>query len=187
MTRIRLVLTAALAALAGSFAVAEELTLVSWGGAYARATEQAVLEPFSAETGILIRRDDYNGGLAEIRAQVETGNVHWDVVDLESAGRRARLRRRSARGGHGGWRYSPDRTRRAAARDFLPGTLSECGVGVHFFPPPYTRTVPITSRTRSRRPWPTSSTWTGFPARRGMRRTAHGNVEFALVADGVPV
>jgi hypothetical protein len=27
--------------------------------------------------------EDYNGGIAEIKAQVEAGNVTWDVVDVE--------------------------------------------------------------------------------------------------------
>ena len=185
MTRIRLVLTAALAALAGSFAVAEELTLVSWGGAYARATEQAVLEPFSAETGILIRRDDYNGGLAEIRAQVETGNVHWDVVDLESAD--------AVRGCDEGLLEAvtadevfPGPDPQAAARDFLPGTLSECGVGFIFSATIYAYR---TDHFADAKPSTMADFFDldRFPGRRGMRRTAHGNVEFALVADGVPV
>ena len=63
----------------------ESLTVVSWGGSYARACQKAYHEPFSAETGITIRLESYNGGLAQIRAQVETGTVHWDLVDLEMA------------------------------------------------------------------------------------------------------
>ena len=64
---------------------ADSLTVVSWGGSYARACQKAQHEPFTAETGIDIRLEAYNGGLAQIRAQVESGNVHWDVVDLEMA------------------------------------------------------------------------------------------------------
>ena len=63
----------------------ESLTVVSWGGSYAHAINKGYLEPFAAETDIDIRIEDYNGGLAQVRAQVETGNVHWDVVDLETA------------------------------------------------------------------------------------------------------
>ncbi|MCY4122810.1 MAG: ABC transporter substrate-binding protein, partial [Acidobacteria bacterium] len=48
------------------------LTVVSWGGSYGRAVSRAYLEPFAAATGIEVRLDDYNGGLAQIRAQVET-------------------------------------------------------------------------------------------------------------------
>ncbi|CAI8010178.1 hypothetical protein GBAR_LOCUS6728 [Geodia barretti] len=86
MRMIRLAVTLTLVALVGSLcATAEEMTMVSWGGAYGRATEKALLEPFGAQTGYTMNVEDYNGGLAEIRAQVETGNVHWDVVDLEAA------------------------------------------------------------------------------------------------------
>lgn len=63
----------------------EGITVVSWGGSYEAAARKALFEPFSAETGIAVHVESYNGGLAQIRAQVETGNVHWDVVDLEFA------------------------------------------------------------------------------------------------------
>ena len=63
----------------------QPLTVVSFGGSYARACQQVYHVPFTAATGIEVRLEDYNGGLAQIRAQVETGNVHWDVVDLNVA------------------------------------------------------------------------------------------------------
>ena len=79
-----LVVLAALALLASDCAPAgTSLTVISWGGSYGQAVTKAYLEPFAAATGIDVRLDDYNGGLAQIRAQVETGNVHWDVVDFE--------------------------------------------------------------------------------------------------------
>ncbi len=59
----------------------ESLTAVSWGGSYARAVTRGYIEPFMDGTGIEVGLEDYNGGLAQIRAQVESGNVHWDVVD----------------------------------------------------------------------------------------------------------
>ena len=70
-------------AAAASLAAAQELTVVSWGGAFARALEEAIINPFEEETGIAVRLEDYNGGLAQIRSQVETGSVFWDVVDVE--------------------------------------------------------------------------------------------------------
>ena len=63
----------------------ESLTVVSWGGAYAQAVRKGYIEPFVAETGVEVRLEDYNGGLAQVRAQVEAGSVHWDVVDFEIA------------------------------------------------------------------------------------------------------
>ena len=38
-----------------------------------------------AKTGQKINSIDYNGGVAEIKAMVEAGNVTWDVVDMEIA------------------------------------------------------------------------------------------------------
>ena len=58
------------------------ITVVSFGGSYARACVKGYHESFTAETGIKVNLEDYNGGLAQIRAQVEAGSVHWDVVDL---------------------------------------------------------------------------------------------------------
>ena len=110
----------------------ESLTVVSWGGSYAHAIDKGYLEPFAAETGIDIRIEDYNGGLAQVRAQVETGNVHWDIVDLETAdavsgcdeGILERIDLATLPPGADG---AP------ALEDFLPGSLFECAVGITFY------------------------------------------------------
>ena len=60
------------------------ITVVSWGGSYARSSVKAYHERFVEETGIRIKLDEYNGGLAQVRAQAETGNVTWDVIDMEA-------------------------------------------------------------------------------------------------------
>ena len=78
-----LALTLPIAIFASAGAVAESITVVSWGGSYARACQEAYHKAFTAETGIEVRLEDYNGGLAQIRAQVDAGAVHWDVVDME--------------------------------------------------------------------------------------------------------
>ena len=163
----------------------ESLTVVSWGGSYARACQKAYHEPFSAETGITIRLESYNGGLAQIRAQVETGTVHWDLVDLEMAD--------AARGCDEGLLEpfsgivlppAPDGT--PAAKDFFPGMLTECGVGMLFY-----STVYAYNPERIAGPKPTTIRdffdLEKFPGRRGMRRSPLVNLEFALMADGVPV
>ena len=181
----RLALTLTLAALAGSLpATAEEMTMVSWGGAYGRATQKALLDPFGADTGYDMRMEDFNGGLAEIRAQVETGNVHWDVVDLEAAD--------AVRGCDEGLLevlapedLFPGQDADAAVQDFLPGMISECGVGLIVYSTIYAyRTDLLTGEKPS-----TMADFFDlerFPGRRGMRRSPYGTMEFALVADGVP-
>ena len=166
-------------------AAGDSLTVVSWGGSYARACQKAQHEPFTAETGIDIRLEAYNGGLAQIRAQVESGNVHWDVVDLEMAD--------AARGCDEGllepvYREdlapAPDGT--PAADDFFPDMLTECAVGMVFY-----STVYAYNPAHLAGPKPTTVSdffdLEKFPGRRGMRRSPLVNLEFALMADGVPV
>ena len=81
----RVLAGAVLLALGLPVAAEQSLTVVSFGGSYARASQKAYHEPFTEATGIEVRLEDYNGGLAQIRAQVETGKVYWDVVDLNVA------------------------------------------------------------------------------------------------------
>ena len=61
----------------------KELTIVSWGGAYTRSQMLAYVKPYRLLSGEWVWMETYNGGLKEIREQVETENVVWDVVDFE--------------------------------------------------------------------------------------------------------
>lgn len=64
-------------------AAAQELTVVSWGGAYTESQQRAYSEPFAAMKGItIIDEDKAAEGLAGIRAQVDADNVTWNVVDV---------------------------------------------------------------------------------------------------------
>ena len=161
----------------------ESLTVVSWGGSYARACQKAYHEPFTAKTGIGIRLEAYNGGLAQVRAQVETGKVHWDVIDLEIAD--------AVRGCDEGLLEpisidalppAPDGT--PATEDFFPNTISECSAGLLFYSTVY-------AYNPKHLPGPKPTTIGDFfdvqqfPGRRGMRRSPLVNLEFALMADGV--
>jgi putative spermidine/putrescine transport system substrate-binding protein len=58
-----------------------KLTYVSFGGAYQEAQRKAWLEPYSELTGVEFTEDE-NSSNATIKAQVEAGQVTWDVVDV---------------------------------------------------------------------------------------------------------
>lgn len=68
--------------LSQTYAYASDLSVVTWGGIYAESQRKAYGAPWEAQTGKKIDWINYNGGLAEIRAQVASGNVLWDVVDV---------------------------------------------------------------------------------------------------------
>jgi len=166
-------------------AATAQLTVVTWGGAYGRASAKAWFEPYSAATGTVVEVEDYNGGLAQIRAQVDIGAVHWDVVDMDLAD--------AVRGCDEGLLEVVDRGLLAPASDgtpaeddFVPETLTECGVGTSFWSTIY-------AYNRNSFPGDKPSTMADFfdlekfPGRRGMQRAPQPNLEIALIGDGVPI
>ena len=160
------------------------ITVVSWGGSYARSSVKAYHERFVEETGIQIKLDEYNGGLAQVRAQVETGNVSWDVVDMEAGD--------ALLGCDEGLLETIDYEALPAAPDGTPATQDfldvydvECGAKNLVY-----STVYAYNDTRFPEQKPATMAdffdLEKFPGRRGMRRAPNANLEFALVADGVP-
>ena len=165
--------------------LAQSITVVSWGGSYARASQEAYHKPFTEETGIEIRLEDYNGGLAQIRAQVESGVVYWDVVDLELAD--------AVRGCDEGLfelidlaDLPPGADGSSPEEDYYPDTLSECGAGTLFYSTVYAYNSEVIS---GETPGTIDDFFDleRFPGRRGMRRSPQVNLEFALMADGVAI
>ena len=58
--------------------------VTSWGGSYQDAQRKAYFEPFEKETGIKIV-EATGPDAAKIKAMVASGNVEWDVVDVNLA------------------------------------------------------------------------------------------------------
>ena len=163
----------------------QSITVVSWGGSYGRAVNEGANIPFTEATGIRISREAYNGGLAQIRAQVDIGSVHWDVVDLEIAD--------AVRGCDEGLLEpidigdlppGPDGT--PAVDDFVAETQTECGVSNLYWSTVYAYND---ESFQGERPTTMADFFDleKFPGRRGMRRVPQVNLEFALIADGVPL
>lgn len=173
----------ACAAFAGS--AAAQLTVVSFGGAYGAAQKVHQIDPYIAETGNDVLFENYTGGVAEIKAQVESGRIQWDVVDIETID----LERACAEGlleviprdvllpGADGV---------PAEDDFIPAALeNECGVGEIIWSTVFAydhdsvgQTAPSTLKDLF--------DLEGFPGKRALRKRAQVNLEWALLADGVP-
>jgi len=178
----------AAALLQGSPAVAQtapqkDLTVVSWGGSYTRSQMLAYVKPFRRQSGEWVVMETYNGGLEELREQVETENVVWDVVDFELAD----LIRACREGllekiDHG--RLPPGDDGRPAAEDFIPGAFTECGVGQTI----WATVVAFDNGAVGSSP-PTELAdffdVQKFPGKRGLRRDPRVVMEWALMADGV--
>ncbi|MDC1434622.1 extracellular solute-binding protein [Amylibacter sp.] len=73
-------------AISATAALAEDMTIVSWGGAYTASQQAAYHDPYSAKTGVNIINDASSGeAVAKLRAMSEAGNITWDVVDVVAA------------------------------------------------------------------------------------------------------
>lgn len=153
------------------------------GGAYTKSQVEAYHKPWQAKTGNTVVSEDYNGGLAEIKSQVEAGNVTWDIVDVTLGD--------AVRGCDEGILEQIDPSilpdgadGTAATEDFLPGALHECAVANIVW------STIFAYDTSKLADGPTTISdffdTDKYPGKRGMRKNPSPNLELALAADGVP-
>ncbi len=170
-------------AFSGAALAADQITVVSWGGAYTKSQVEAYHKPWIAKTGNKIVSEDYNGGLAEIKAQVEAGNVTWDIVDVElSDAVRACDEGLAEEIDQSILPAAPDGT--PAAEDFIPGTLDvPCAVPTIVWSTIYA----YDSSKMADGPSTIADFFDleKFPGKRGIRKSPKANLEMALMADGV--
>ncbi|OCC05422.1 spermidine/putrescine ABC transporter substrate-binding protein [Labrys sp. WJW] len=162
---------------------ADTLTVVSYGGQYTASQTKAQYQPFTAKTGIGIQSVDYNGGLAELIAQVRSGTVSWDVVDVEQQD----LERGCADGlfekvDPASLPAGSDGT--PAKADFLPEALQPCGVGSVVWSNviAFNQTAFPGAKPKTLEDFFDLKT---FPGKRGLPKRPNALLEWALMADGV--
>ncbi|WP_417585713.1 ABC transporter substrate-binding protein [Nitrincola sp.] len=165
-------LTAGLA-MAGS---AQAFTVISFGGANGDALQEAYYAPFASSTGTDLTPGDYNGEFARIRAMVETGNVSWDLVEVESP--------ELIRGCFEGLFEPIDWEKLGIKDQLIDPAVTECGVGMFV----WSTVLAYDADRLDKAPQSWADFWNveEFPGKRGLRRGAKFTLEFALMADGVP-
>lgn len=183
MTRQLFGMGAAAAAAAGLLgvsagsALAADLTVTSWGGAYQDAQREVYFEPFKEATGIDLVEDVWNGGVGAIRAKVEGGGQEWDVVQVEAE--------ELVLGCEEGL-YAPIDWEAIGGKDqFIEAAVDECGVGTIVWS---TVVAYDADKITSDPPQSWADFWDTekYPGKRGLRRHPKYTLEFALMADGVP-
>lgn len=184
MTLTRLLATTALVAGLALPASAAEITVMSWGGAYATSQIEAYHKPFTEKTGIKVISVDADNPATPIKAMVEAKNVTVDVADVEYSdavrlcdeGLLETIDPAILPAGADG---TP------ALEDFLPGAVTDCAVTTIVF-----STVFAFDTTKFPGAKPTTIgdffDTAKFPGKRGLRKGAKAVLEFALMADGVP-
>ncbi|UTF58592.1 ABC transporter substrate-binding protein [Gilvimarinus sp. DA14] len=165
-----------------AMASAETLNVVSWDGAYVKSQILGYIRPYEEASGNRVNVLHYTGGIDEIRSQARAWNVSWEVVDLElydaiRACKEGLLETIDL----ADMPAAPDGT--PAEDDFINGQVTPCGV-------PNVASATVISFDPERFDNPPGSVKDFFdldtyPGKRALRKTPQGNLEWALIADGV--
>jgi len=171
---IALLLACAAAPLA---AVEDALVIATWGGAYEDVQREVLFDPFEAETGIPVETVPYNGGTGILEQAP-------DLVDMamsESLAACAKQRLQSL----DALELPPGSDGTPASRDFIGGARHRCAV-THTV---YATVIAYDARAfAGRRPGRVADLFDTetFPGKRALRKTPADNMEWALLASGVP-
>lgn len=160
---------------AAGIAHAADLTVVNFGGANSNAQKAAYVEPFQ-KSGDKVVVVEYNGEMAKVKAMVEAKKVTWDLVEVESGD--------IGRACEEGLFEKLDYSKFGKKSDFIPEAFTDCGFGAFV----WSTVLGYNADKLKDAPKSWADFWNlkKFPGKRGMRKGARLNLEFALMADGVP-
>ena len=156
-------------------ALAEYVTVISFGGANMAAQEKAFYKPFKDATGTAVVHGSYNGDLDKLKQMVEISHVSWDVVEVEAP--------ELARGCQEGLFEKLDPKLLGNLAHYVPAAVQPCGVGIFV----WTTLLAYNQDKVQGQPSGWADFWDvkKYPGKRGLRWGAKYSLEFALMADGV--
>jgi putative spermidine/putrescine transport system substrate-binding protein len=169
-------IAAALAAFSTAARAADVITVASWGGAYQDSQRRAYFQPF-IDAGNKVKEEEHSGEIDRIRAMVESGKVTWDVVDVDTQTALAACA--------DGLLEIIDWTKLGVDRSrFIGGEFQQCGV------PTIVYATVIAYNTTVLKDPPTTVAdlfdVAKFPGKRALQKIPFANLEWSLIADGVP-
>jgi putative spermidine/putrescine transport system substrate-binding protein len=177
--------TALCAPMAMAQDMANEMTIVSWGGAYSKSQKNAYHDPYTANTGVKIINDESSAeAVAKLRAMNEAGNVTWDVVDVVAADAMRLCDEGLAMEIDPATQLAaaPDGT--SAADDFGDLLVSECFIPQIVYSTTFGYRTDLVGDTA-----PTSVCaifdTEAYPGKRSLEKRPINNMEWALMCDGV--
>lgn len=155
---------------------AAQINVVTFGGVVREAQRDTLFRPFREASGTLVVNGSYNGSFDKLRRMQAMEHVTWDVLEVESP--------ELHRGCEDGLFLPLSDALQAEARDLVPGALRPCGVGTFV----WSMALAYDAGRLSQAPRSWADFWDvqRFPGGRGLRQGAKYNLEFALLADGVP-
>lgn len=169
-----LLVAVALFAACHAAALARDLTVVVHGKTTLDAVVQAIASPFTAATGIPVQLESWDGGLDTLRSRLKAPDNDWDLVEVNAE--------ELATGCGEGLFEKLDWSAIGGKDHYLGQGVGDCGVGAAL-------TTLVLAWDRDK--FPAAPSWSDFwdvakyPGKRGLHKGVRGNLEFALIADGV--
>ncbi len=167
---------AAVALLGASIAcaAARDLTVVSRGAGSIEPVRKVFVQPFVGATDIAVRQQTWDGGIAALTSRLKAPDNDWDLVELRGDELAAACA--------DGLLEKLDFNAIGGKDHYLPQGVFDCGVGAAA-----SNIVLAWDRDK----FPATPTWADFwdiakyPGKRGLYKGPRGNLEIALIADGV--
>jgi len=157
----------------------DDIVVLSFGGAFAEAQRAAYFDPYEEDTGIKVVDASYGGEYGKLKAAVESGNVPWDVVDIESSA--------LLRGKEDGILLRIGEHNFDASQ-LMPEAVDEYGIGADLYSVSLGfNTISFPDGERQPATWKDFWDIESFPGPRTMKRDPRFTLEIALIADGVPL
>ena len=182
-------LAIALIAVLGSVsASAETLVISSWGGAYEESQRRAYAEPFIAKNpGLeIIWEAKSNDALANLRAQVEANNITWDLVDLLPDAAQIACDEGMLEPINHNTQLAQGDDGSLPTDDFFAGALGDCFVATIIYSNVVAFNTEIFTGAQPKTMIDVFDT-KNFPGKRAFEKTPLSLMEWALIADGVPL
>ncbi|WP_428487649.1 extracellular solute-binding protein [Rhodopila sp.] len=174
-------LLAAVALLAAVFLAApaaiaspNDLTIVSRDESLQRAMQSAYVQPFTAVTELPVQQQVWEGGIDALRTQAKSPSNDWTLLLVDPD--------ELATGCGEGLFEKLDWSTIGGKDHYMPQAVSDCGLGA---------VIANLVLAWDRDKFPVTPSWSDFwdvakyPGKRGLRKGVRGNLEIALLADGV--
>jgi putative spermidine/putrescine transport system substrate-binding protein len=159
-----------------SIAQTRTIFVNTWGGSWTAAEEHAFFKPFTEQTGIRVKTAA-PVSYAKLKAQVQTGNYEWDITAITQAD----LLRADREGLVEPIDWSIGKKEKLFPNAVHANGLAYCALGTNL------------AYRKDKFPQGGPKTWADFwdvkkfPGNRSMLNNPVRTVQFALVADGVPL
>jgi putative spermidine/putrescine transport system substrate-binding protein len=151
-----------------------DLVIVTRNESLQHAIQTAYVRPFTTATGIPVQQELWDGGMDGLRAQAKASDDAWDLVLVDAE--------EMSTGCGEGLFEKLDWSAVGGKDHYAALGVSDCGLGAM---------IATTVLAWDKDKLPVAPSWADFwdvakyPGKRGLHKGVRGNLEFALMADGV--